>query len=315
MLIKPLSDNNKATPLLNFPTTNTGMGRVTTTGNEMGNSGSGIFPSNCGSPSIMMGNGSNNSSGGPLGMTTSSILSPTNVSAASSSSPSSSASSSAKKSFTAAGSAKASVGGDYDYHATQLEMFLDEYKRLQQQLCKMKETCDSIRKSEEVYGVAGSNAGGAGRRSSGSSHKPVMPASISSALATDLGSDSMGHQYYPMNGKLLEKSNVLLPSSQEKMGTAMTLPKRLSVGNKHKSYSGTTPEPPPYWLHRNELLKGIQSQQQQQATKSEEAQIFSTSLGSGGTDPSNHNQSQSQTDWRSKGMSSSFNGRSSAGGS
>ncbi|KAK9872119.1 hypothetical protein WA026_016170 [Henosepilachna vigintioctopunctata] len=33
----------------------------------------------------------------------------------------------------------------YDYHATQLERFLKEYKNLQKQLTKMKETCDNLR--------------------------------------------------------------------------------------------------------------------------------------------------------------------------
>lgn len=36
----------------------------------------------------------------------------------------------------------------YDYHAAQLERFLEEYRNLQQQLCRMKETCDSIRLKE-----------------------------------------------------------------------------------------------------------------------------------------------------------------------
>ncbi|XP_044749067.1 uncharacterized protein LOC123309846 [Coccinella septempunctata] len=33
----------------------------------------------------------------------------------------------------------------YDYHATQLERFLEEYRNLQKQLTKMKETCDNLR--------------------------------------------------------------------------------------------------------------------------------------------------------------------------
>lgn len=32
----------------------------------------------------------------------------------------------------------------YDYHAAQLERFLEEYRSLQEQLCRMKETCESI---------------------------------------------------------------------------------------------------------------------------------------------------------------------------
>lgn len=38
-----------------------------------------------------------------------------------------------------------SVVNSYDYHAAQLERFLEEYRSLQEQLSKMKETCDSLR--------------------------------------------------------------------------------------------------------------------------------------------------------------------------
>lgn len=37
----------------------------------------------------------------------------------------------------------------YDYHAAQLERFLEEYRTLQKELNKMKETCESIRQSED----------------------------------------------------------------------------------------------------------------------------------------------------------------------
>jgi hypothetical protein len=37
------------------------------------------------------------------------------------------------------------VVSSYDYHAAQLERFLEEYRSLQQQLSKMKETCDTLR--------------------------------------------------------------------------------------------------------------------------------------------------------------------------
>lgn len=297
-IIKPLSENNKATPLLNFPTTAQGSTKVTgIAGMSFGGgggggaigSGSGIFPSNCASPSIIMGsNGSGN--GGvsaippPLA---SSILSPTNVSGGSSSSPSSSSvSSSAKKSLTSSVGAKG-VGGHYDYHAAQLEMFLDEYKRLQLQLCKMKETCDSIRRTEMIYGNYSSiSAGGAnnnqfgGKRLSG--NKSALPASISSALSGNdmmmmaggatasaasagigMGMGAAYDPYYPMNNTLLEKSTVVLLGNE----STKTLPKNLAFSKRHKSYSGSTPEPPPYWLHRNELLKGIQTTTKEQTVK------------------------------------------------
>lgn len=179
---KSFIESNKATPLLNIPK----RAPPTATGRKSGSAivgdmATGIFPSNCGSPSIV----------------------PTLV------------------------APKDNKGGgkDYDYHAAQLEMFLEEYKRLQQQLCKMKETCDSIRRTEELCEAAGV---------------------------------SRNHQLLPMSNKLLAKSHVLLESERE----ALQFPQRLTLGQKSKPYSGRTPEPPPYWLHRNELLKGMQKQLQ-----------------------------------------------------
>lgn len=279
-IINPLSDNNRTTPLLNFAATTaqltaTGSGNGTKSStvdlngaNISSSGGGGIFPSNCGSPSIVM----NASSTAPLA--TSSILSPTNVSVPSSSSPSSSASSSmagnglSKRSYTTG----LTKGGDYDYHAAQLEMFLDEYKRLQHQLCKMKETCDSIRRTEQLFGSYGSGVGGGGDLAGvGPCNKTNMPSTISSAFG-----GGAHNPHYSMNSKLLDKSNVLMTGAEP----IRTLPKKLLLGNKHKSYSGTTPEPPPYWLHRNELLKGIQqTQQQQRALKAQQTQILGHSLG------------------------------------
>lgn len=41
-----------------------------------------------------------------------------------------------------------SLVNTYDYHAAQLERFLEEYRTLQKQLNKMKQTCETIRQSE-----------------------------------------------------------------------------------------------------------------------------------------------------------------------
>lgn len=40
------------------------------------------------------------------------------------------------------------LANTYDYHAAQLERFLEEYRTLSKQLTKMKETCDTIRQNE-----------------------------------------------------------------------------------------------------------------------------------------------------------------------
>lgn len=39
----------------------------------------------------------------------------------------------------------------YDYHAAQLERFLEEYRSLQKQLTKMKETCDNLRTDKTKF--------------------------------------------------------------------------------------------------------------------------------------------------------------------
>lgn len=41
----------------------------------------------------------------------------------------------------------------YDYHAAQLERFLQEYRSLQEQLNKMKQTCESIQPEEQPRSI------------------------------------------------------------------------------------------------------------------------------------------------------------------
>lgn len=107
----------------------------------------------------------------------------------------------------------------YDYHAAQLERFLEEYRNLQEQLCKMKETCDSIRKKEAPL-----------RGTAGNSVKLADPVMFTAAA---LGSASGSNFSEPSaNPKGILKHKVLLP--------------------------GQPPDPPPYWLHRNAMLKRLQ---------------------------------------------------------
>lgn len=47
--------------------------------------------------------------------------------------------------------ATTSNANTYDYHAAQLERFLEEYRTLQKQLTKMKETCDNLRLDKSKY--------------------------------------------------------------------------------------------------------------------------------------------------------------------
>lgn len=115
----------------------------------------------------------------------------------------------------------------YDYHAAQLERFLEEYRNLQKQLCKMKETCDSIRMKEVPSDRQHDGT-------LGQSVKCADPVLYSAATALN-GSpvklmDEAIHSGSPTNRKALLKS-----------------------GNPRQP-----PDPPPYWLHRNAMLKRLQ---------------------------------------------------------
>ncbi|XP_058977213.1 uncharacterized protein LOC101889529 [Musca domestica] len=105
----------------------------------------------------------------------------------------------------------------YDYHAAQLERFLEEYRNLQDQLCKMKETCDTIRKKEVPLRV--------GLGHSAHAADPVM---YNAALAAAASSPTT-------NPKITLKTKTTLP--------------------------GQPPDPPPYWLHRNAMLKRLNEPQ------------------------------------------------------
>lgn len=114
-----------------------------------------------------------------------------------------------------------STSNAYDYHAAQLERFLEEYRNLQEQLCKMKETCDSIRKKEVPLSATAGN--------SAKLADPVMytAAALPNALPSADAAVSAA-----ANPKGILKTKALLP--------------------------GQPPDPPPYWLHRNAMLKRLQ---------------------------------------------------------
>lgn len=107
----------------------------------------------------------------------------------------------------------------YDYHAAQLERFLEEYRNLQEQLCKMKETCDSIRKKETPH-----------RNTLGQSAKFADPLMYSAAALST--TPSLPEDATNPNPKGILKNKSLIP--------------------------GQPPDPPPYWLHRNAILKRLQ---------------------------------------------------------
>lgn len=121
----------------------------------------------------------------------------------------------------ASGSSSSTQANAYDYHAAQLTRFLEEYRNLQDQLCKMKETCESIRKKEAPLRVT-----------AGNSVKVADPVMFSAAaLTTSKPGSSLTFCDGPANPKGILKNKVLLPKQP--------------------------PDPPPYWLHRNAMLKRL----------------------------------------------------------
>ncbi|XP_030383797.1 uncharacterized protein LOC115631229, partial [Scaptodrosophila lebanonensis] len=106
----------------------------------------------------------------------------------------------------------------YDYHAAQLERFLEEYRNLQDQLCKMKETCDTIRKKEAPLRVP-----------LGQSAQLADPVMFNAAMSGG-SSGGIGGPHSPKPPTTL-KTKALLP--------------------------GQPPDPPPYWLHRNAMFKRL----------------------------------------------------------
>lgn len=121
--------------------------------------------------------------------------------------------------ITPSSSTSTTAANAYDYHAAQLERFLEEYRSLQEQLCKMKETCESIRKKEApLRGTAGNSVQVA---------DPVMFTALNNpSVSGSLPFDG------PPNPKGILKNKILLPNQP--------------------------PDPPPYWLHRNAMLKRLQ---------------------------------------------------------
>lgn len=130
----------------------------------------------------------------------------------------------------------------YDYHAAQLERFLEEYRNLQDQLCKMKETCDSIRKKDNS-----SAAQALMHRSGllGQSAKFADPVMFTTAAALNSSGSPVS---------LLTDDDTAAAAAAAGSGSAN--PKGIL---KNKSFvPGQPPDPPPYWLHRNAILKRLQ---------------------------------------------------------
>lgn len=110
---------------------------------------------------------------------------------------------------------------NYDFHTSQLEKFLAEYRNLQEQLFKMKKTCDTIKQQDNV------------KLHTPSSTHSLAPLLFNSAAAT-------------LETPVQEQAAAVTTA-------AANNPKSIL---KHKKYiPGQPPDPPSYWLHRNAMLK------------------------------------------------------------
>jgi netrin-G1 ligand len=112
----------------------------------------------------------------------------------------------------------------YDYQSSQLDFFLEEYRVLQKQLTKMQKTCNSLRKLESAIDT---NAKLVELSDFSSDHLLLNTAAPYTATTpiSNSNDDSI---------KGILKNKILLP--------------------------GQPPEPPPYWLHRNAMLKRLNNQ-------------------------------------------------------
>ncbi|KAJ8890803.1 hypothetical protein PR048_010312 [Dryococelus australis] len=118
----------------------------------------------------------------------------------------------------------------YDYHAAQLERFLEEYRSLQEQLCKMKETCENIHHHEPTrYGSEALRYGASTPTSDegGLNPKSILKNKASSVAVTATSASS------PMSGGALPDSPSSLSGGAVDYGSDL----------------------PSYWLPRNPLLR------------------------------------------------------------
>lgn len=131
----------------------------------------------------------------------------------------------------------------YDYHAAQLERFLEEYRSLQEQLCKMKETCDNIRQQDPP--------GRAVPTPTPSISRFVDPLSYTSAVTTPSGSDDSNNPKSILKHKSSSVA-VTAASASSPIGVTATSPIALGASGGAVDYGSDLP---PYWLPRNTLLR------------------------------------------------------------
>ncbi|PSN42170.1 hypothetical protein C0J52_17471 [Blattella germanica] len=131
----------------------------------------------------------------------------------------------------------------YDYHAAQLERFLEEYRSLQEQLCKMKETCENIRQQEPP--------GRSATTPTPSISRFVDPLLYSGGVTTPSGSDDSTNPKSILKNKTSTVA-VTAASASSPMGVSAASPIGLGTSGGAVDYGSDLP---PYWLPRNTLLR------------------------------------------------------------
>lgn len=137
----------------------------------------------------------------------------------------------------------------YDYHAAQLERFLEEYRNLQEQLNKMKETCEGIRQNDQHLRSGATNAT-TSSPITGAFMDPLLYNNVAVTTPSAEDDDSVPPKSILKNksGTPTMASSLLSPLSNNIPDAASPL--TLTPGD----YTGDDTSSP-YWLPRNALLK------------------------------------------------------------
>jgi len=135
------------------------------------------------------------------------------------------------------------VANTYDYHAAQLERFLEEYRSLQEQLCKMKETCENIRQQDPPGRTA--------LTTTPSISRFVDPLSYTAGVTTPSGSDDINNPKSILKNKSSSVA-VTAASASSPISDVVTSPIGLGNSGGAVDYGSDLP---PYWLPRNTPLR------------------------------------------------------------
>lgn len=146
-------------------------------------------------------------------------------------------------SIPAVSSVPSTAANTYDYHAAQLERFLEEYRSLQEQLCKMKQTCENFRQQDSPSRTVPTPTPTISRF--------VDPLIYTPGVTTPSGPDDSNNPKSILKNKSSGVA-VTAASASSPLGIVATSPVGLDSSAGAVDYGS---ELPPYWLPRNTLLR------------------------------------------------------------